>query len=171
MTACPARPGMLFHHTMHHKRKLICVLLLSAVFVSTSCSKYEEGPWLSFTKKENRIRGFWELCSISKNGENTNETPSDVESKEGTWEFYHTHTLLITYYNGASTLKSEGSWEFSENKENLDLHFTTRYASLDRSYEIVKLTTKEMKLRYVDKAGDRWILTFSILQSFNGYAY
>lgn len=151
--------------------KILLWLLLSA-FVWTGCNTYEEGPWISFTKKENRIRGFWELGAVYKNGvKTTDEHPSSVESRESVWELYKNKTLLITFLEGETYYKSNGSWKFEEDKENLGVTFTTRYASLTRSYTILKLSNKEMKLKFKDEEGDTWVLVFSIIQSFAGYDY
>lgn len=141
-----------------------------SAFAWTGCSKYEEGPWISFTKKENRIRGHWELSAVYKDGaKTTSEFPSGVESRESVWELYMNKTLIITYLEDITYYKSSGSWEFDDDKEKLIANFTTRYSTLSREYTIVKLSTKEMKLRFKDENGITWTLEFSILQSFAGY--
>lgn len=147
-------------------------LLLCCLIGLPSCKKYEEGPWISFSKPENRIRGIWELSAVYKNGNKTaTEAPSEVETPDGTWELYKTGTVLITYYSGNTVLKSNGSWKFNNNKENLNMTFTTRYASASRSYKILRLTHKEMKIQHTDSDGVKWVLAFSMIQSFAGYEY
>ena len=138
----------------------------------SSCKKYEEGPWISFTKKENRIRGYWELSNIYKNGvKTTTQSPSSVESLESVWELYKNKTLLIDYLNNDTYYKSDGSWDFEHNKDRLKVAFTTRYSSVTRSYTILKLSTKELKVKFKDSNDTIWVLDFSILQSFAGYDY
>ena len=150
----------------------ILLLLLGSLLLFSSCKKYEEGPLLSFSKPENRIRGIWELSSVYKDGHKTDsESPSEVETPDGTWELYKSTTVLITYYNGLNCFKSDGSWSFKDDKEKLELTFTTRYAVLTRTYKILRLTHKEMKLQFTDENGTEWTLEFSILQSFSGYEY
>ena len=154
------------------KRTGIAIGLLLSVFLLASCHKYEAGPWISFTKKENRIRGVWELSAVYKNGvKNTSESPSSVESLESVWEMYKNKTLLITFLEGNTYYKSNGSWKFEKDKENLGATFTTRYASLTRSYTILKLSSKELKIKFKDDKDDTWVLDFSIVQSFAGYDY
>ena len=155
-------------------RKKIFYLLIFCCLTGTlpSCHKYEDGPWISFSKPENRIRGIWELSAVYKDGaKTTTEFPSEVESPDGTWELYKTGTVLITYENGSSLLKSDGSWSFEDNKEKLNMTFTTRYAVVTRLYKILRLTHKEMKLQYTDTKGVTWVLAFSMIQSFSGYEY
>ena len=148
------------------------LLLCSLSAALPSCQKYEEGPKISFRKAENRIRGIWELSAVYKNGEKTTtETPSEVESPDGTWELYKTGTVLITYYHSNSILKSNGSWEFKDDKTTLETTFTSRYAVVSRQYKILRLTQKEMKLQYTDAQGVQWVLAFSIIQTFAGYEY
>jgi len=153
-------------------KSIITVLLCCCIGVFTSCKKYEDGPLISFSKPENRIRGIWELSSVYRNGEKTvTELPSEVESPDGTWELYKTGTVLITYYSGNSILKGSGSWQFEDKKKILDITFTSRYAVVSRHYVILRLTHKEMKLQYIDADGVKWVLAFSMIQSFSGYEY
>lgn len=154
------------------KRTGIAIGLLLGVFLLASCHKYEEGPWISFTKKENRIRGYWELTDIYKNGEKTtSESPSNVESIESVWKLFKNKTLLITYLDDITYYKSSGSWDFKNDKEDLATTFTTRYSSISRTYTILKLSNKELKLKFKDDDGTVWVLDFSIIQSFAGYDY
>ena len=155
-------------------RKNFLYLLLFCSLTATlpSCQKYEDGPWISFRKAENRIRGIWELSSVYKNGEKSlSDFPSEVESGDATWELYKTGTILITYLNQNSVLKSNGSWSFEDNKKNLHTEFTTRYAAVTRDYHILRLTQKEMKLQFADSDGTVWTLEFSVIQTFAGYEY
>ena len=155
-------------------KKIINFFLLFVIssLLFSSCKKYEDGPLLSFSKPENRIRGIWELSSVYKNGHKTfTESPSEVETPDGTWELYKSRTVLISYYSGLSCFKSDGSWSFKDDKEKLEITFTTRYAVLTRIYKILRLTHKEMKLLYTDEEGTEWTLEFSMLQSFSGYEY
>lgn len=148
------------------------MLFVISSLLFSSCKKYEDGPLLSFSKPENRIRGIWELSSVYKNGHKTfTESPSEVETPDGTWELYKSRTVLISYYSGLSCFKSDGSWSFKDDKEKLEITFTTRYAVLTRIYKILRLTHKEMKLLYTDEEGTEWTLEFSMLQSFSGYEY
>ena len=154
------------------KNFLYLLLLCSLTATLPSCQKYEDGPKISFRKAENRIRGIWELSSVYKNGEKTTtETPSDVESPDGTWELYKSGTVLITYYQNNSLLKSNGSWEFEDYKTTLNTTFTSRYAVVSRKYKILRLTQKEMKLQYTDAQGTQWVLNFSIIQTFADYEF
>lgn len=138
----------------------------------SSCKKYEDGPFLSLSKPENRIRGIWELSSVYKNGnKSTSETPSEVESPDGTWELYKSKTVLISYYIGTSCYKSDGSWKFKNDKKEVEMTFTSRYSVYTRTYKILRLTHKEMKLLYTDEDDTEWTLEFSMLQSFSGYEY
>lgn len=150
----------------------ISFLLLCSLLLFSSCKKYEEGSLLSLSKPENRIRGIWELSSVYKNGSKTaTESPSEVETPDGTWELYKSKTVLISYYSGATCFKSDGSWRFINDKEDVEITFTTRYSVLTRTYKILRLTHKEMKLQFTDGNGTVWTLEFSMIQSFSGYEY
>ncbi len=85
---------------------LIAILLL---ILSTSCSKYEEGPIISFQSKEKRLINTWELSEILYNGEN--------HEYVGNYTFVFNEDSTGTYSNGYNVFYIK--WKFDEDKKNL----------------------------------------------------
>jgi hypothetical protein len=144
-----------------------CAIVL--LFLLSGC-RYEEGPFLNFTKVEKRIRGVWNISNVYKNGEETTtEFPTFVESQWAQFKFYKSGTLLITYLQNNVSMESSGSWTFVDKKRTLRLIFKNQYATLSRDYEIVKFKTHELKLLFTDDKDVKWTLVLALQYSFVPY--
>ena len=133
-------------------KKYFALFAISALLFS--CGKYEEGPGFSLLSKKNRITNLWKLTSRTTNGEVTNLSNFtwDVEIKDD--ETYTSKAFLF----GVNFLNESGNWKFSSDKKQL---LTTPSGSTNTaSWDIVRLTKDELKLRYVS-SGDTIVDTFS----------
>jgi hypothetical protein len=147
----------------HLLGSIVLILLLSGC-------KYEEGPFLSFTGVEKRIRGSWTISNVYKNGVETDtESPTVVEAKNATFEFYKSRTLLINYMQDNINKESSGSWEFGNKKKTIRVVFINQYYSVSREYKIIKFKNNELKVRFTDENGVEWTLVFGLNFSFVPY--
>lgn len=114
-------------------------LFLAATIVTvlnfSSCSKYEEGPMFSLRTKKARITGEWEIVRIG-----TEVYPQNGYSLE--MEFEKDGDLKYTYSYGTYSYTYLGEWEFSSDKEELDIIFENQV----QSFEIIKLKNDEVWL-------------------------
>lgn len=139
------------------------------LFLLSGC-RYEEGPFINFTKVEKRIRGSWTVSNVYKNGEETTvEFPTVVETKDSQYEFYKDGMLLIRYYHDNTNKESSGFWEFGNKKKTIRAVFLNQYYNVSREYEIVKFKNNELKLRFTDDKGVEWIFVLSLNYSFVPY--
>ena len=132
-------------------KKLFFIAFLSVLAVS--CGKYEEGPGISLLSKKNRITNVWSLSSRMTNSQTTNLSNSTwkVEIKDD-----ETYTSQATYL-GIPFLNESGIWKFSTDKSQL---LTTPSGSSNTdSWEIIRLTKEELKLKYIS-GGDTIVDTF-----------
>ena len=107
------------------------LFLSIAVIISlaiTSCGKYEDGPGFSLLTKTARMTNKWELKSVD--GE-------IIPAGEIVWEFKKDGEATISY-GGLGT--ETGTWEFSDDKEDLFLEFDGDASTL----KIRRLTNKEL---------------------------
>ena len=107
------------------------LFLSIAVIISlaiTSCGKYEDGPGFSLLSKTARMTNKWELKSVD--GE-------IIPAGEIVWEFKKDGEATISY-GGLGT--ETGTWEFSDDKEDLFLEFDGDASTL----KIRRLTNKEL---------------------------
>ena len=132
------------------KKFLVLALLLA---VGVSCGKYEEGPGISLLSKKNRITNVWSLSSRMTNSQTTNLSNSTwkVEIKDD-----ETYTSQATYL-GIPFLNESGIWKFSTDKSQL-LTSPSGSSNTD-SWEIIRLTKEELKLKYIS-GGDTIVDTF-----------
>jgi hypothetical protein len=132
--------------------KNIFALLFISIFL-LSCGKYEEGPGISLLSKKNRITNVWSLSSKITNSQTTNlsNTTWKVEIKDD-----ETYNAQATYL-GIPFLNESGIWKFSTDKSQL---LTTASGSSNTdSWEIIRLTKDELKLKYIS-GGDTIVDTF-----------
>ncbi|MCF8445271.1 MAG: hypothetical protein K9G29_09715 [Crocinitomicaceae bacterium] len=132
-------------------KKLFFIAFLSLLAVS--CGKYEEGPGISLLSKKNRITNVWSLSSRMTNSQTTNLSNSTwkVEIKDD-----ETYSSQATYL-GIPFLNESGIWKFSTDKSQL---LTTPSGSSNTdSWEIIRLTKEELKLKYIS-GGDTIVDTF-----------
>ena len=107
------------------------LFLSIAVIISlaiTSCGKYEDGPGFSLLTKTARMTNKWELKSVD--GE-------IIPAGEIVWEFKKDGEATISY-GGLET--ETGTWEFSDDKEDLSLTVSGSTTNL----KIRRLTNKEL---------------------------
>lgn len=113
----------------------------------TSCSKYEEGPSLALSSKTARLTGSWKLTAQTTNGANdplTGLTTTMEVLKDGTYS-----TLVSYSYMGFNyTNDFAGTWAFSDDKTQLIT--TVNGASGTETQTIVRLASKELKLKSVN---------------------
>lgn len=119
------------------------LLALLPLFMA-SCSKYEEGPMLSLRSPSERVANTWEVEEAMANGEDVTSSFDHYElqlSKDGDVE------LDAEYLVFGQTFKTntDGTWEFTNDNNNLRLDLEGD--DWDITYQILKLTEKEMKLR------------------------
>ena len=110
-----------------------------------SCGKYDDGPGFSLRTKKARLVGEWDIVQIG-----SQVYPSQGYSLE--MEFEKDGDLKFTYSYGTYSYTYAGDWEFSSDKEELDLIIDGSV----QSYEIKRLTNKEVWLE--DEFNEEWQL-------------
>ncbi len=124
------------------KRMVAVVSIVGALYLSSGCGKYEEGPELSLMSKKARVTGEWELTKMSVDGEEYNMDMTWTFEKDGSFA-----SAMTFEYDGVSLTNDEkGEWEFSEDKEELDIEIDGDV----ESYEILRLSNKELFLEIDD---------------------
>lgn len=130
----------------------VFALSLTAAGIS-SCGKYEEGPGFSLMSKKARVTNTWKLTKVEVNGQDN--TPSE-SSYSFTMTLKDDETLSASQTIFSLPYNVTGTWAFSSDKANLILTANSETST----YEIIRLTNKEMKLRQID-AGDTTVNTYT----------
>ncbi len=127
--------------------KTAFALVIGAAFLF-GCGKYEEGPGISLRTKKMRVTGEWEIDEYVEDNENFTSDFNFYEI-EFTSDNEFTERGQI---EGFETFTFEGDWDFSGDKEELELEYDdgTRV-----DFTIIRLTNTELWIEFsVDFDGD-----------------
>jgi hypothetical protein len=118
-----------------------------ALFFMASCSKFEDGPAISFRSKENRLTGKWKLTKWTENG--VDVTASNTDGDEVFYEFSGNSSMVI---NIGAAQPIEGIWLLEETNVIMDLQLVSDFGNyIDKDTLMLKrLTNKEMVVFYDD---------------------
>lgn len=122
------------------------VTLVGAMgFSLQGCKKYDDGPAFSLRTKKSRLVGEWDVVQVGSQVFPQNGYSLEMEfEKDGDFKF--------TYTDGSYSYSYAGDWEFSSDKEELDLILN---GSVE-TFEIKRLTNKEVWLE--NSSNEEWKL-------------
>ncbi len=118
---------------------LFGALLLSAIFIISSCKKYEEGPAFSLRTKKARLCGDWKIESITYDGVDNTSNYSNYE-----WNIEKDESYVSRITSSGISIEVKGKWKFGEDKD--DVYFTPDGGS-EVSYRITKLKNTELWMK------------------------
>lgn len=124
--------------------RISLMVALASTLLFASCKKYEEGPAISLRSKKERVANTWEIEKAMRNGQ-------DVTSEYDQFELQMLTdgdaSLAAIYTFGSITYEyqTNGTWQFANKKEQLELDFEDNDA--DRVYNILKLKETELWIR------------------------
>jgi hypothetical protein len=127
-------------------KKLSILFAAFAVLFLVSCGKYEDGPGFSLRSKSSRIAGSW---TIDKKLENGVDVTSEWVGNgiDHTYEFTKdgAYKSTTTYGSGIVNVE-EGSWELTNNDEDLTVIYSNPSSTWTDTltYKILRLTNSEM---------------------------
>lgn len=128
-------------------RKIQFLTLLAFLFVAMNGCKYEEGPFISFIPKVERVANTWKVSSATLNG----NPESNVESIK-TVTFYKEGNASVTFDIANVDVVFNGNWTFNAKKETILL--TTEdgsgFLNYDRTMTILKLKEEELHVSWID---------------------
>lgn len=144
------------------KRNIFFTFVLAAIFVISSCGKYEEGPKFSLLSKKARLTGVWKIEKIIQNGQ---EQELDDYTKNTTVEFMKDGKGKVTFVYNSLTFALDMEWEFSDDKKELRTRVKDPMSSQWSEWTestILRLTNKE--LWTLDEEGSDKIETHMVKQ-------
>jgi hypothetical protein len=121
----------------------LSIAVFTVALAGTACKKYEEGPAFSLRPKDERVANTWVVDKAYEGGEENTDEFEGVEiyfSEDGGSE--------IRGEAGPFGIETTGTWEFSDDKEELIVDYEND--SYDDVYMIQKLKENEMWLRRKD---------------------
>ena len=133
-------------------KKISILFAAFAVLLLVSCGKYEDGPGFSLRSRTARIAGSWTYEKVIVNGVDMTSTwiePGEDNTFEFTKDGGYTETVIDP--QGYIDVTS-GSWELTDNDENISIKLATVYYSATTVYKILRLTNKEMWYEWTSTA-------------------
>jgi hypothetical protein len=132
----------------------IFTILVTNIIFFTGCKKYEDGPVFSIYSKKSRVVNLWK---VDKYIDNTGiDHTSDFDNF--TVEFKKNDNY--NYTNNGVVVQT-GSWQFSNNKEDLMLSYSDSSSSNNLViWHILKLEKKELWIK-VENSSDERVIHFS----------
>jgi hypothetical protein len=119
------------------------LLVAGAGLTVSSCGKYEDGPGFSLLTKKARLTGDWDAKEyVDSDGTTVADNSTDIATfdKDGSYHFT------------SGSISFNGTWDFSSDKEKLEVTYTSGSTSYTESQTILRLTNKELWLK--DSDGD-----------------
>ena len=118
-------------------KKFILMSLVAAFTFAgiTSCSKYDDGPGVTFRSKKGRVANTWMVKSYEIDGTDVTSFVADAE-----FEFTKDGEFTFTFDGDSDT----GDWEFTSSKEDIVLKYDD--GSTD-TWLITRLANDEFNFR------------------------
>ena len=157
------------------KRNLLGTLfiLMSVLFLFNSCSKYDDGPYISLYSREKRVQGRWYFIKVKYNDLDSTQIyrydPTQLieffhnPDKKAVWNAY-----TWNIYSGSTSTVGYGMWRLNEENDSLLMATTIRrfpddvvsFDTLFYNWKIIRLAYTEMTLErmYDDTTRITWEL-------------
>lgn len=120
------------------------LFVIFALFIlGSSCSKYEDGPFISLRKKSKRLVNSWMYTTVLRNGNNITFSDSITNFAASSIGFNDEYRFTQIDVINASFVPLDGNWQFSENKDSL---FLTYDDGNERSFLITRLKERSLHL-------------------------
>jgi hypothetical protein len=132
---------------MNFTRTIGAMTLLAATALG-SCQKYEEGPAVSLTPREDRVANTWVIAYAEENGENVS---SDFDQYELYLKTDRDATLTASYtaFGTDFNTTTNGTWNFTNDDENI--RFDYEDDDQDNEFRILRLKSDELWLQDIDQ--------------------
>lgn len=136
--------------------------MLAVLAMGFAACKYEEGPFISFIPKTERIANTWVVSQADING-----TPHSSIDGFKKIIFFKEGACQIFYINGTTETASSGTWAFSSDKKSIHISVaddTNAAITYVNDWTILHLKEDVLKVTYFDTSGsgsiDTYIVTF-----------
>ncbi|NVK62983.1 MAG: lipocalin family protein [Flavobacteriales bacterium] len=132
---------------MNFTRTIGVMTLLTATLLG-SCQKYEDGPAVSLTPREDRVANTWIIAYAEENGENVSDDFDQYELYLTT-DRDATLTASYTAFGTDFNTTTNGTWNFTNDEENLRVDYEDD--EQDNEFRILRLKSDELWLKDTDQ--------------------
>ncbi len=146
---------------MIKKLFLYCMLALTGL-TFVSC-RYDEGPFISFTKPEDRLVGYWKLKEVYCNGAKMDSATVFANQPGNYYAFFFEGMASVSALDSTMNIWEEsdyGGWQFENRCKEIYVIFSLKHRKYEYTAVIKRLTRDDLIYEYNDNNGDRWRLEF-----------
>ena len=130
------------------KFAVIFSLLFCTLFAGNACKKYEDGPYLSFKSREERISNTWKVDKVLINDEEITSS-SNLNFQSLKWTFSTNGNVTRTIDINDQPFTVTGQWALQSNDEEIRIVINSQLYSEDSVWVILKLMEDEFWVRYI----------------------
>lgn len=137
------------------------MLFMTMTTLVTSCKKYEDGPFISFRTRKERVVNSWKFSQALYNGlEVTNGTiDTSINYSKSSIGFDDAGRFsLYLVQKDSGSLQQNGNWFFQKKDEELLLEFDNGSSIV---WEILKLKEQELHIRQELDGNNTFIFKFT----------
>jgi hypothetical protein len=136
------------------RKQSFLLVLVASLFFFVSCSKYEDGPAISFLSRKARLVNKWKLEKYYKDGQ---EQTLSEDDKKGYMELKKDNTYEEVDYSGALSITSTGTWSEVDNYSKIHIKIKiTDQISYEYEYTILRLMSNQLWWKRVDDDGHEY---------------
>lgn len=142
-------------------KKIVIYTLLAVMAATTVSCRYNEGPFLSFRKPDERLVGYWKLKNVYMNGNQIDSTDV-LPCQPGSYYAFFTEGMM-----SVTALKDDiwyesvmGAWAFDDHCKNIEVLFTIKNRKYTYVAEIKRLTRDVLIYEFNDANDDSWRFEF-----------
>lgn len=122
--------------------KWLLSILTVIILLASACKKYEEGPFISFRSRKERVANTWVYNKIIKNGEDvTNQTIYNI-AYQARYAFTKDGGASVSFVGIENFSPIAGHWKFADNDERIFIYFDGIESTT--SWEILRLKENEL---------------------------
>lgn len=121
----------------------IIIVMTSMSVIFSSCKKFDEGKNFSLKSEENRLTNTWSYQSVLNIKTNQMQT-SGFNGWSETFKKDKSYIKVINYIGTESQFS--GTWDY-DGEKTLIINYIIRDADITETYEIIRLSNKELCLR------------------------
>jgi hypothetical protein len=126
---------------------IVSLSLLCTLLAGSGCKKYEDGPYLSFKSREERISNTWKVGKVLKNEEEiTPLVNTDLPNLK--WTFSTNGEATRSVDVNGTTVTVAGQWALQSDDEEIRIVIDSQLYSEDTVWVIIKLMEDEFWVRY-----------------------
>lgn len=124
------------------------MLPLLLLTVLPACKKYEDGPYLSFTARKERLSNNWKVDKVYRDGIEYTDQYKEAYP-DLVWKFSEDGTVHRTFTYAGIEAENSGTWSFQSNDEEVLVMLNN--PATEQVWVILRLMEDDLRIKYSTK--------------------